>query len=247
MPTVFIQHHPASPPGSTLDVLRSHGHSIRIIKTHEGDEIPDSLDGIDAIISCGGPRSVCSPDAAMEREYELLRLAHRAEVPILGLCLGAQMLAHALGGEVGKLESGPEVGFHEVALTPAGREDPLFKGIPWWTRQFEWHEDGVLTAPPDARVLASSKSAPIQAFSVGISTYGIQYHPEYTRDLVVEHWNRPDPLTEAGGGIEELARQTDLHFDEFHRHGMRFFESVALFLMPVDRLSEGSMREPGEH
>ncbi len=247
MSTVFIQHHPASPPGTTLDVLRSYGHSIRIIKTHDGDGIPDSLDGIEAIISCGGPQSVCASDAMMESEYELLRQAHQAEVPILGLCLGAQMVAHALGGEVGKLEGGPEVGFHEVALTPAGREDPLFKGIPWWTRQFEWHEDGVLTAPPGARVLASSKRGPIQAFSVGISTYGIQYHPEYTLDLVTEHWNRPDPLTEAGGGIEELARQTERHFDDFHRHGMRFFESVALFLMPVDRLNEGRMREPVEH
>ena len=122
-------------------------------------------------------------------------------MPILGLCLGAQMLAHALGGEVGKLPDGPEVGFHEMALTPAGREDPMFKGIPWWSRQFQWHEDAVLSAPPDARVLATSKRTPIQAFAVGTSSYGLQYHPEYTRELVVEHWNRPDPFTESGGGM----------------------------------------------
>jgi GMP synthase (glutamine-hydrolysing) len=247
MPTLFIQHHQASPPGSTLDVLQAQGHSIRIIKTHEGDAIPDSLDDLNAIISCGGPQSVRASDAAMEAEYELIRAAHQAEVPVLGLCLGAQMVAHALGGTVDRMEEGPEVGFHEVALTPTGREDPLFKGIPWWCHQFEWHEDAVMTPPPDARILASSKRCPIQAFAVGTSTYAIQYHPEYTHELVVEHWNRPDPFTEAGGGIEELSRQTERHFADFQRHGMRFFESVALFLMPADRLNSGRAREPVEH
>lgn len=243
MSTIFIQHHPASPPGSTIDVLGTHGHSIRVIRTFEGDPVPTTLDDISGIITCGGPQTVRESDEMMEQEYALLREAHARRVPILGLCLGAQMLAHALGGEVGKLPDGPEVGFHEMALTPAGREDPMFKGIPWWSHQFQWHEDCVLSAPPDARVLATSKRTAIQAFAVGTSSYGLQYHPEYTRELVVEHWNRPDPLTESGGGIEELSRQTDEYYDDFERHALRFFESIALFLMPLDRLNAGIARE----
>ena len=88
-----------------------------------------------------------------------------------------------------------------------------------------------------------SANAPVQAFAVGISSYGIQYHPEYTRQLVVDHWNRPDPFTESGGGVEELSRQTDAYFEEFNRHGQRFFESVALFLMPLDRFNTGIARD----
>lgn len=243
MPTIFIQHHAFSPPGTTLEVLRTYGHSIRVIRTDEGESIPDNLDDIDAIVSCGGPQSVLHSDEKMEAEYAFLRSAHDAQIPILGLCLGAQMLAHALGGKVDKVDDGTEIGFQEVALTPAGREDPLFKGIPWWNRQFQWHEDQVVTAPSDARVLASSKRCKVQVFAVGTSSYGVQYHPEYNRQLVVEHWNRPDPLTESGGGIPELSRQTDEYYDEFERYGLRFFESVALFLMPLDRISSGIPRD----
>ena len=243
MPTIFIQHHEVSPPGSTLEVLRTYGHSIRVIRTDQGESIPDNLDDIDAIISCGGPQSVLESDAAMETEYAFLRAAHDAQIPILGLCLGAQILAHALGGEVGRMSGGAEVGFHDVALTPEGREDPLFKAIPWWTRQFQWHQDEITTAPPEARILASSKRCKVQVFAVGTSSYGVQYHPEYTRELVVEHWNRPDPFTESGGGTQELSRQTDEYYDEFERHGLRFFESVALFLMPLDRISAGIPRD----
>ncbi len=243
MPTLIIQHCGDSPPGNVLTILRSYGHSIQTIRTDLGDPIPENLDNLDAIISCGGPQTVRKPDDVLNQEFTLLANAHAAGIPILGLCLGAQILAHALGGEVALLEGGPEVGFHEVALTPDGREDPLFKGIPWWTKQFQWHEDEISKAPPDARILSSSKRTKVQAFAVGTNSYGVQYHPEYTRQLVVDHWERPDGFTEAGGGKEELAKQTDREFDEFQRHALRFFESVALFLMPVDKISAGIPRD----
>jgi len=243
MSTIFLQHHEDSPPGSAVEVLRSHGHAIRVIRTFAGDPVPTTLDGITGIVSCGGAQSVLDSDAAMEAEYALLREAHERQVPVLGLCLGAQMLAHALGGEVGRLPDGPEVGFHEVGLTPAGREDPMFKGIPWWTQQFQWHEDGIVSAPPDARILAAGRRVPVQVFAVGTSSYGIQYHPEYTRDLVDEHCRRSDAMAAAGGGPEALARQAGEEFPDFERHALRFFESVALFLMPLDRMSAGIAKD----
>lgn len=243
MSTLIIDHHPVSPPGRCLEILRTYGHKVRLVRTHAGDTVPTDLDGIDAIVSCGGEQSACEPDAAMEAECALLAAAHAASVPVLGLCLGAQLLARALGGEVAKLADGPEVGFLEVALTPAGREDPLWKGIPWWSHQYLSHEDEVRTAPPGARILASSRRTPIQAFAVGSFTYGVQYHPEFTRDIVTGHWTKPGRFTDAGGGTEELMRQVDVHQEAFDRHAERFFESVALFLMPLDRLHAGVTRE----
>lgn len=241
MPTVFIQHSEESPPGRALEILRSYGHSIRVIRTDLGEPIPANLDEVDAIITCGGALSARNSETneLLETEAKFLASAHAAGIPILGLCLGAQLLARALGGTVSLLEGGPEVGFHEVALTPAGREDPMFKGIPWWTPQFQWHEDEISELPPGATLLASSKRTKVQAFLVGTSTYGIQYHPEYDRELVVIHWERDDPFTDAGGGHDALSQQTDVCYEEFARHADRFFESVALFLMPVDRLNTG--------
>lgn len=241
MSTIFIQHAAMSPPGLALEVLRSYGHSILILRTDLGESIPANLDEVDAVVTCGGALSArnSEPNTLLEVECSFLAEAHATGIPILGLCLGAQLLARALGGTVDLLDGGPEVGFHQVAQTPEGREDPLYKGIPWWTQQFQWHEDAITELPPDARLLASSKRTKVQAFAVGTSSYGVQYHPEYTRQLVVEHWEGDDPFTQAGGGRDELARQTEREYVEFARHSNRFFESVALFLMPVDRQSAG--------
>ena len=241
MSTIFIQHSEESPPGRALDALRSYGHSIKILRRFAGDPIPGNLDDVDAIVTCGGRDSARNNEAneSLDTEAVFLARAHEAGVPILGLCLGAQLLARALGGTVSLLDGGPEVGFHDVALTPEGREDPLFKGIPWWTKQFQWHEDEISELPPNARLLGSSKRTKVQAFAVGTSSYGIQYHPEYDHELVVNHWEGNDPFIAAGGGHDELVRQTGLEYEEFARHADRFFESVALFLMPVDRLNTG--------
>ena len=87
------------------------------------------------------------------------------------------------------------------------------------------------------------KRTPVQAFAVGTSSYGIQYHPEYTRELVDVHCRRSDSLAAAGGGAEALAHQAGELFPDFERHALRFFESVALFLMPVDRMSAGVAKD----
>ncbi|MAJ46028.1 MAG: hypothetical protein CBC35_01860 [Planctomycetes bacterium TMED75] len=245
MPTLIIQNGALSPPGLALEVLRSHGHAIRVVEVFQGEALPPDLDDVDSIICCGGEQSARKDveDPLIQAECDLLAQAHAAGIPILGLCLGAQILARALGGTVERIKDGPEVGFVELALTPAGREDALYKGIPWWSHQYCWHEDEITELPPDAKLLVTGKDVTNQAFVVGTTSYGLQYHPEYGEEPLREHSARTDSFAEVGGGTESLIRDLELHGPAFMRHGLRFFESVALFLMPVDRLNAGIRRD----
>jgi GMP synthase-like glutamine amidotransferase len=227
------------------EVLRDHGQKLEIIRAHREEPIPVDLDGIDAIVICGGPQSPDDDSLPwLKKEMDLLRLAHGASLPIVGICLGCQILARALGGEVALLEDGVEWGFHEIELTPAGREDPLFAGLPWRSMQLSAHRYHVKTSPPAARVLASSKRTPIQAWGLGLRTYGMQYHPEAYPETV-ERWadDEPETLEEAGLTREQLRRQVEEHYPTFARLAQRLFESMALMLMPVDRRYVGAIRD----
>jgi GMP synthase (glutamine-hydrolysing) len=107
----------------------------------------------------------------------LLEAAER--VPVLGVCFGHQLLASALGGGVERNPRGPEVGTHEVSLTPAGHEDPLLAGLPARLAVQQFHEDHVAAVPPGAILLASGAHSPVQAFAHGPRLRAVQFHPEF--------------------------------------------------------------------
>ncbi len=225
--------------------LRDHGHRLRIVRIHEGEPIPVDLDDVDGIVSCGGPQS--SNDDALpwlEPQMALMREAHALQLPIVGLCLGSQILARALGGSVGRLEPGPEISWHEVRLTPVGREDPLHAGIAWSSVQPHWHNEEVKELPPGARLLASSDRCKVQAWALNLRTYGFQYHPEIEADTMENFIeDEPDALVRAGISREELRRQTQEHYPAFARLSSRLFEQITLLLMPVDRRFAGLVKD----
>lgn len=245
MATLIIQNGETSPPGLVLETMRRFGHSIQLVRSWEGESLPVDLTDVDAIICCGGEQSARNDvsDPIIESQCALLALAHEAGVPILGLCLGAQILARSLGGTVASLEGGPECGFTEISLNSVGREDPLFKGIPWKTHQFSWHEDAISKLPPGGLALASSRRTEVQAFLVGTSSYGFQYHPEYGAGPLEEHCRRTDSYAASAGGSEALMADMKVYGANTLRHADRFFESVALFLMPSDRINRGVRHE----
>lgn len=241
MATLVLEHSEVSRSNRLGAVLRDHGHKLDIRRLHRGEDVPTDLEGIDAIVVLGGPHRPDDDEQPwMAPELALLRAAHESEIPIFGICLGSQLLARALGGEIAKLDGGLEFGWHEVMLTPAGREDPLFAGIPWTSMQLHHHRYHIATLPPGARVLAKSEKTPVQAWSMGLRTYAVQYHPEAYADTL-RTWmdDEPEVFDESGQTRDEVERGIDAHDADHERLAQRLFERIALCLMPLDRRFAG--------
>jgi GMP synthase-like glutamine amidotransferase len=224
--------------------LRDHGHRLHIVAIHANEPVPPDLNEIDGIISMGGSQAVNDNPAWLDAECALIRAAHKQEMPVLGICLGCQIVAHALGGTIGRMDANVELGFHDVDLNNFGREDALFTGIPWTTKQFAWHRDEVKELPTGAKLLASSRDCKVQAWTSGLRTYGIQYRPEIFPETV-EDWIRTDrgELADAKLTPDDVRAQIAMHYNDFARHAERLFESVALLLMPVDRRYQGQLKD----
>jgi len=154
-------------------------------KPWTGQPLPQTPEA-DALVVFGGEQAATDdhthpylPDLA-----RLMQAYTDADKPVLGICLGAQLLARAFGGE-NQLGRTPEFGWTEVALTQAGREDPLLSVLPESFPIFQWHAD-TFTLPQGAAHLATSPSAAHQAFRIGRATYGTQFHFEASRPVVAD-------------------------------------------------------------
>jgi GMP synthase (glutamine-hydrolysing) len=172
-----------------------------------GDPLP-ALEEADALLSLGGDQSVRDIDRYpyMQKEAELLRDAVAAGVPVLGVCLGGQMLAHALGGKVERMPA-RTVTWAEVEKLPQAEGDPLFGELPDRLRALHWNEDGF--TPPDGAVELLSRAGPGgEAFRYGESAWGIQFHPEADA-AALDGWYA-DVAWLAEAGVEErAAREAD--------------------------------------
>lgn len=174
MKTAFcLQHVPFEGPGVFQPYLEQHHVEIRkILVPSDGvpQEIPDFL------LVMGGPMSVNDADPWITDELEYIRRCVEAGIPVLGVCLGSQFIAKALGGEV---TPGPhiEIGPVPIALTVEEDTDSVFGTFPPNIEVFQWHGEG-LTLPPGAILLASSQHFPVQAFRYGERAYGLLFHLE---------------------------------------------------------------------
>jgi GMP synthase-like glutamine amidotransferase len=245
MAIVIFEHSELSAADRLAVTLRDFGHRLHVVRLHRGDHVPVDLDGVDGLVSCGGPQSPLDDSLEwIEAEMNLLRRAHELSLPVVGLCLGCQLLGRALEGEVGELDGGIEAGFHEVRLTPVGREDPVLAGVAWRSMQLHWHRFQVSKIPPGARVLASSQRTQVQAWAHGLRTYGFQFHLEAWPGRL-ESWAKDDPgaLEEAGMRVGQLQQQSEQHYGEMARLAQRIFDTMAMVLMPVDRRYAGIAKD----
>jgi GMP synthase (glutamine-hydrolysing) len=163
-------------------------HTV-VVAVSEGDALPAPETLAGAIIT--GSHSMVTDRAAWSEGLAgWLRRAVPGGLPVLGICYGHQLLAQALGGEVADLEPEPEVGTITVALTPAGREDPLFQDLPQEFPAHASHVQSVRRLPQQAVRLARSSREPHHAFRVGPWAWGIQFHPEFDTESMRAYVNR---------------------------------------------------------
>lgn len=216
MRILVVQHDRDDPVGVVGEPIVARGATLVVAFPPGGEGFPEGPEGFDGLILMGGPMSAA--DDGGHPHYARLRQAvrrfHDAGRPVLGICLGAQIIARSFGKPVYR-NAVTEIGFSPVRLTDAGRADPLFAGLGPELCPMQWHED-TFDLPEGATRLAENGACLNQAYRVGRSTYAVQFHPEVDRDMV-RAWAR-----NAGAGadaVERLEGEMKSHLAEAQRVG----------------------------
>jgi GMP synthase (glutamine-hydrolysing) len=189
MRVLVIENFIGTPPGVVGEALREAGAEIDLRQAHLGEPIPEGHAGYDGIVILGGGQSAVddADHPYLPALAGLTRQFGEADKAVLGICLGAQLVARGHGAR-NILGRPVEFGWQEVRPSEAGRHDPLIGALGDGCPIFHWHTD-TFTMPSGAVHLASSEATDIQAFRVGRAVYGIQFHFEADRKLV-EIWSR---------------------------------------------------------
>lgn len=193
---VILQHDPSIHLGNIGPVLTEHGYDLRIVDVTTEDVSAIDPAEADLVVVLGGEMGAYQTDEFpfLDQEKELLRERIAAERPVLGVCLGAQLMAGALGERVYKGET-TQIGYRRVEPTTAGADSPIrhFDGVP----VVEWHGD-TFELPEQATLLASSSDYSNEAFAIGGFALAVQFHPEVTDEMheawVADGYNELDEL-----------------------------------------------------
>jgi len=193
---LVLQHVEAEGPGLIGKVALNMGFTLHAIRLFRGERVPGDPHRYSAIIVMGGPMGVYDEQRYpfITDELRLIESAFKGGVPVLGVCLGAQLMARAGGARVRSGEK-KEIGFYELRLTPEGQSDRLLLGLPNEFIVFQWHGD-TFEIPHNALNLASSALFEHQLIKVGTNSYGLQFHIEVTGAMVRDF---------LAAGTEELA------------------------------------------
>jgi len=220
--------------GLIADMMSTMEIPFREIRLFKGEPLPSLSDPVDGLVIMGGPMGVDDTKAHpfLKEELWLLERALTKKIPVLGVCLGAQLLAKALGERVYP-NSRHELGWLPVHLTPEAKTDPVFRGVPKSFYVFQWHFD-TFDLPKGAVHLAKSRLCKNQAFRVGES-YGLQFHLEMTPSNVRTFTSSPQGqirLSSAGIKPAVLNDQTPRYWDTLHPISnkilFQFFKSSVL-------------------
>ena len=189
MRILVLQHANVEHPGSLRHMLDEDGHSWTPVRLNEGETLP-ALDGFDALWVMGGPMDVWQEDQhpwLVDEKAFIREAVEDRGMPFLGLCLGHQLLAEALGGKV-EASRTPEIGVMPVNLTETGATGVLFDGLPESFPTLQWHSAEVSVMPEGARCLATSRDCAVQAMAWQTRAYSMQFHVEVEADTF-ENWN----------------------------------------------------------
>jgi GMP synthase (glutamine-hydrolysing) len=193
------------------------------VRAFAGERIPELRDEILGLVVMGGPMSVYETDRFphLRQEIRLIEQSVAADRPVLGICLGSQMLASALGAPV--VKGRKEIGWHRVVLSEDALVDPVFKGLESSFIAFHWHGD-VFSLPSGATSLARSNLTEHQAFRHGSSAYGVLFHLEVTAETVEAMASAfSDELRQVGGTLASLLSESAEHLPPLAERGGKVF------------------------
>lgn len=227
---LVIQHEDGAPLGRLEDLP---GTDVHVARPDRGEPVPATIQGWDGLLVLGGAMAAWEDDVApwLPQTRALLADAVQRGTPTLGVCLGAQLLVLACGGEVRPGQGGPELGVVGVTATAAGRQDPFVGRLGDVVPAPQGHHDSVTRLPEGAVLLATSAMYENQSFRVGERAWGIQYHPEVTR-AVYSVWMDSDAehLARTGRSPAEVVAQFDARDDDLvvaaARHAAAFAQQV---------------------
>jgi GMP synthase (glutamine-hydrolysing) len=202
---LIIQNDPECPPGSCVRLLADGGHPFKTVAAYSDDPFPE-VTSLTGIIVLGGQMGVHDTleFPSLRKVGALIGAARDAGTPLLGICLGGQLIAKSAGGVVSSPSPHVERGISSVALTEEGLADPLFTGVSTPFTTFQLHNDS-FSLPAGATLLGSSDVCPVQAFRLG-SAYALQFHPEVDRSIVSSWENLSSPSNDYLSGF--LAAET---------------------------------------
>lgn len=226
MKALLIQNEIGVPAGRLLEVLDQLNWRTEIIRMDEGGQVPPSLEGFDCLVILGGTMNAddihCHP--YLENLRKLASSALNTGFPVLGLCLGAQVMARAAGAVVHKNKCG-ETGWHSIGFTGEGLRDPVLQGLTSPLEVFHWHDD-MFELPKNASLLAESIQCPHQIMRISRYSYGFQFHPEVTAGIILEWLEQcHDEVEEklGTGGAGRLASLTTQKISLYHNNCRRIF------------------------